>query len=156
MNPELLRAGILLGLAVGIGAGIAVARWRIGRRRARVLATAPTFDLPASGARSAESNSVVRILAFSSKECVQCHRLQAPAIQRVLAARGPAVAMVEVDAPSSPELTERYRILTLPSTAILDAAGKVHAINYGFADSTKLLRQVDALLASNMRADVVA
>ena len=46
----------------------------------------------------------VRILVFSSDDCAQCHRLQAPAIQKVLAARGAAVAIVEVDAPSSPEL----------------------------------------------------
>ena len=103
------------------------------------------LDLPSDGHADA---APVRILVFSSADCAQCHRLQAPAVQKVLAARGAAVTIVEVDAPSSPELTERYRILTLPSTAILDANGKTHAINYGFANSTKLLRQVDSVLAA--------
>ncbi|HEU5348425.1 MAG TPA: thioredoxin family protein [Ktedonobacterales bacterium] len=146
MNPELARAGIILALGLAIGTVIGVARWLIEQRRKRVLATAPALDLPTSS--TTEDAAPVRILVFSSDDCAQCHRLQAPAVQKVLAARGPAVTIVAVDAPSSPELTERYQILTLPSTAILDASGKTHAINYGFANSTKLLRQIDDVLAS--------
>lgn len=146
MNPELARAGIVLALALAIGTVVGVARWLIERRRKRVLAAAPALDLPSSS--TTEDAAAVRILVFSSDDCAQCHRLQAPAVQKVLAARGPAVAIIEVDAPSSPEMTERYQILTLPSTAILDASGKTHAINYGFANSTKLLRQIDDVLAS--------
>lgn len=144
MHPELVRAGILLGLLLAIGIVVALARWQIGRRQARVLATAPALTLfPVSAGDAAP----VRILVFSSDDCAQCHRLQAPAIQKVLAARGSSIAITEVDAPSSPELTERYQILTLPSTAILDSAGKTRAINYGFANSAKLLQQVDSVLA---------
>lgn len=145
MNPELIRTGIILALALVIAAGVAVARWMVERRRQQVLAAAPARDLPAT---STEDAAPVRILVFSSDDCAQCHRLQAPAIQKVLAARGTSVAIVEVDAPSSPEMTERYQILTLPSTAILDASGKTHALNYGFANSTKLLRQIDDVLAA--------
>ncbi len=144
MNPELVRVGVVLALALATGAVVGVARWLIGRRQAQALAAAPTLDL-LSGAHAAAAP--VRILVFSSDDCAQCHRLQAPAVHKVLAARRSAVAIVEVDAPSSPELTERYRILTLPSTAILDATGKTHALNYGFANSAKLLRQVDDVLA---------
>lgn len=146
MNPELVRVGIVLALAAMIGAAVELVRWRIARRRARVLASDPTLDLPSLKPTDA---APVRILVFSSDDCAQCHRLQAPAIQKVLAERGSSVAIAEVDAPTSPELTERYQILTLPSTVILDTTGKVHSVNYGFADSTKLLRQVDSLLAEN-------
>lgn len=145
MNPELVRTGIILGLTLAIGIVVGVARWRIARRQSRVLANATTLDLPLLAQDEA---APVRILVFSSDDCAQCHRLQAPAIQKVLAARGSSVAITEVDAPSSPEMTQRYQILTLPSTAILDGSGKTHAINYGFVSSTKLLQQVDRLLAS--------
>jgi hypothetical protein len=145
MNSELVRTGIILGLTLAIGAVVGLARLLIQRRQARVLAAAPAIDLPLPGG---SGEAPVRILVFSSDDCAQCHRLQAPAIQKVLAARGASVAITEVDAPTSPDLTARYRILTLPSTAILDATGKTHAINYGFANSTKLLAQVDGLLAS--------
>jgi hypothetical protein len=149
MNPALARTGIILALAFVIAGVVLAARGSVARRRTRVLAASPMLDLATIGHRSPGHNdaALVRILVFSSNDCAQCHRLQAPAIQRVLAARGSSIATVEIDAPTSPELTERYQILTLPSTAILDASGRTHAINYGFANSTKLLQQVDALLA---------
>lgn len=153
MYPALARTGVILALAVFIAGVVVVARWSIARRRARVLAASPMPDV---ASLSHHHDAVpVRILVFSSDECAQCHRLQAPAIQRVLAARGSSVATIEVDAPTSPELTERYQILTLPSTAILDASGKTRAINYGFANSTKLLQQVDAILTTARSAAAV-
>jgi hypothetical protein len=152
MNPALARTGVILALSVVIAGVVLVARWSIARRRARVLAASPMPDVASIGQRDA---APVRILVFSSDDCAQCHRLQAPAIQRVLAARGSSVATIDVDAPTSPELTERYQILTLPSTAILDASGKPHAINYGFASSTKLLQQVDAVLTTERTAAAV-
>jgi len=144
MDPTLIRLGVILALALAVGAVVRLARWRISRRQAWVLAEAPALELPPL---AGDATAPARILVFSSDDCAQCHRLQAPAIQRVLAARGVSVAITEVDAPTSPELTARYRILTLPSTAILDATGKTHAINYGFANTSKLLAQVDRVLA---------
>jgi hypothetical protein len=61
----------------------------------------------------------------------------------VLEARGPAVALVEVDAPSSPELTQHYQVLTVPTTVVLDATGRARAVNYGFTNTQRLLEQVD-------------
>jgi thiol:disulfide interchange protein len=89
----------------------------------------------------------VRILAFSSDDCVQCHRMQTPALRRVLDAR-PDVVVEEIDAPRAPELTHRYSVLTVPTTVVLDAAGRARAVNYGFADTQRLLEQVDAALTT--------
>ncbi len=47
----------------------------------------------------------------------------------------------------APELTERYRVLTVPTTVVLDASGRAHAVNYGFANTQRLLEQVDTVLA---------
>jgi hypothetical protein len=88
----------------------------------------------------------VRILAFSSVGCHQCHRLQTSALQRVLEMRGANVAVVEVDAASSPELTQRYQVLTVPTTVVLDATGRVHAVNCGFTNTRRLFEQVDEVL----------
>ena len=115
------------------------------QRRRALAATPLTSD---GGDRDANAGlSLVRILAFSSADCRQCHELQIPALQRVLEARGTKVSVAEVDAPNSPELTQRFRVLTLPSTVIMDAAGRAHAINYGFANTQRLLEQVDEVLA---------
>ena len=91
---------------------------------------------------------MVRILAFSSATCHQCHQLQAPALKRVLEARGTDVSVVDVDAPGEPELTQHYQVLTVPTTVVLDAMGHARAVNYGFANTGKLLEQVDEVLGS--------
>jgi len=88
----------------------------------------------------------VHILAFSSEDCRPCHTLQKPALERLLAKRPDALMVAYIDAPSSPELTRRYQVLTVPTTVVLDATGKPQAINYGFANAEKLLAQVDAAL----------
>ena len=93
------------------------------------------------------SESPVRILAFSSADCHQCHQLQAPALLRVQQALGDAVSVVEVDATNSPELVRRYHVLTVPSTIILDASGHARIVNYGFASARRLLEQIDEVLA---------
>ena len=100
--------------------------------------------------RTGASPSRVRILAFGSDDCRQCHTLQAPALKRLLDARGDEVAVVDVDAPNAPELTQRYQVLTVPTTVVLDAAGQARAVNYGFAPTQRLLEQVDAILAQQV------
>ncbi len=113
------------------------------QRRQRVLVATPMMQYEAD----TTPNSHISILAFSSEDCRQCHQLQAPALKRVVEARGEHVSIVEVDAPTSPELTERYQVLTVPTTIVLDATGKAHAVNYGFANTKRLLEQVDSVLA---------
>jgi hypothetical protein len=58
--------------------------------------------------------------------------------------------VVDVDAPDEPELTQRYQVLTVPTTVVLDAMGRARAVNYGFANSAKLLEQVDEVLAQTV------
>jgi hypothetical protein len=64
-----------------------------------------------------------------------------------LEAREETVTVVEIDATTDQELVRTYRVLTVPCTVILNAEGKAHAINYGFADARRLLTQVDEVLA---------
>jgi hypothetical protein len=135
----LALAVIIAVVAVMVGIGRAL----VAGRRRRVLALPP---LPELVHDDGANGLAVHILAFSSADCAQCHRLQTPALTRVLAARPNLVRMREVDAPATPELTQRYAILTVPSTVVLDSAGRTCAINYGFANSEKLLAQVDAVL----------
>lgn len=106
--------------------------------------------LAAAPAASAASAAGVRVLAFSSEECSPCHTLQRPALERLLGERQGQVSVVEIDAASSPELTRRYAVLTVPTTVVLDASGKAQAVNYGFAPVGKLLAQVDAALSSRV------
>jgi thioredoxin-like negative regulator of GroEL len=100
-----------------------------------------------AGETATESVSPVRILSFSSPDCHQCKQLQAPALERVLEARQENVAVMKVDVTTEQDLTQAYRVLTVPSTVVLDKEGQAHAVNYGFTNTHRLLAQVDEVLA---------
>ncbi|MBO0790174.1 MAG: thioredoxin family protein, partial [Ktedonobacteraceae bacterium] len=147
-----IRLGVLALVGLAIWLLSRVGRNFVERRRRQALAAAPlaasvTHSTPASDPSS------VRILAFSSADCRQCHQLQAPALARVQQARGAAVTVMEIDATSEHDLTQAYHILTVPSTVVLDAHGKAHAVNYGFANAQRLLAQVDTVLCTTTHAE---
>lgn len=141
VNSLLLRLAVLVSVAVAAWLTVVVVRAYAAMRKRQVLAAAPAGDLPGEVGAAG-----IRILAFSSEDCSPCHTLQRPALDRLLAERQGQVSVVEIDAPSAPELTQRYAVLTVPTTVVLDASGKAHAVNYGFAPMGKLLAQVDNLL----------
>jgi thioredoxin 1 len=165
MSPVIVRLGILALVAVLLFLMVRVGRWYVETRRRQALSTEPLETLPGleklfeetrqgseagMGEAGVEKSPVVRILAFSSEDCRQCHQLQEPALRRVQAALGERVSVIEVDAPASPALTRLYHILTVPSTVVLDAQGYACAVNYGFASSQRLLQQVDEALAKTV------
>jgi thioredoxin-like negative regulator of GroEL len=146
----LLRLAVVLLLSLLTALGVWLGRRFVEKRRQRVLA-GPSLPLSFTRDEDTETQqqeSQIRILTFSSADCRQCHQLQTPALRRVKEARGTSVAIIDIDAPSSPDLTQRYQVLTVPTTVVLDAAGKAHAVNYGFASAQRLLTQVDEILAS--------
>lgn len=162
MLSLLVRLGILALVVVLLFLIVCGGRWFVEMRRQQALATEPLGTLPGfeklldrgrqgGEARTDEAGTVlapaVRILAFSSEDCRQCRQLQEPALRRVQATLGQRVRVIAVDAPASPELTQRYHILTVPSTVILDARGHARAVNYGFASTQRLLQQIDEALA---------
>jgi hypothetical protein len=121
-----------------------VARRFIAAERKRAFATVATASPLVAGEKS--SAAAVRILAFSSETCRPCHTLQRPALEEIATRHGDTVVISWIDAPSSPDLTEHYHVLTLPTTVILDADNRVHAVNYGFAPTYRLHEQITAVL----------
>ena len=150
MQEIVLRLGILFLIGTAAWLLLQFCRRFIEIQRQQALtATLPTLP-DAEGTLHAQSeadHAHVHILVFSSADCRQCHQLQAPALQRVVEARGNTVSVVEVDAPTESTLVQAYHVLTVPSTVLLDATGQAQAINYGFANTQRLLMQVDELLA---------
>lgn len=146
MPATLIRLGILVLAMLLIALFVWGGRFFVERQRRLALAAAPLEKFPAGAGTSTQAQGKIRILAFSSADCTQCHTLQQPALRRLQALRGEEIDVVEVDAPAAPELTSRYRILTVPSTVILNPAGEAQAVNYGFANLNKLQQQVDAIL----------
>lgn len=159
MQEIILRLGLLFLVGAVAWLLIQFCRRFIEVQRRRALAAAPLQTL--SGLENVVNDqpeadhSHVRILAFSSEDCRQCHQLQAPALQRVVAARGSTVRVVEVDATTEHELVQAYHVMTVPSTVILDAAGQAQAVNYGFANTQRLLTQIDEILTKKELSDCV-
>jgi thioredoxin-related protein len=151
MSDTLARLLVLVLVSLLLYLVIWSGRRYVERQRKAALASGPLEALPTAIAANHSGTdplpSRVQILAFSSADCQQCHTLQAPALRRLKEARKDEVSVIEVDAPDSPELTQRYHVLTLPTTVILDSKGQVHAVNYGFANTQRLFEQVDEVLA---------
>jgi thiol-disulfide isomerase/thioredoxin len=139
----LFRGAALLTVALLTwGAGIGVRAYAAARKR-HVLGAAPAPEMVGIGPAGG-----VRVLSFCSEDCSPCHTLQRPALDRLLGARSGQVTVIEIDAPTAPDLTKRYAVLTVPTTVVLDGTGHARAINYGFAPLGKLLTQVDEALTA--------
>jgi thioredoxin-like negative regulator of GroEL len=85
------------------------------------------------------------ILYFTGEACTICHTAQKPALRTLAAGIDPGIDIREIDIAVEPGLARRYRVMSLPTTIVLDAAGQVTDINVGFASGEILRRQlVDA------------
>lgn len=122
-------APLLAGLALLIAAG-AVGLQR--RRQARLVGRSRPGDLDGG----------VDILYFTGVACTICHVAQRPALARLVAARSD-IRIREIDIAEEPDVARRYRVMTLPTTVVLDAGGRVVAVNTGFTGESVLTAQVD-------------
>ncbi len=101
-------------------------------RRRRVLASAPEPSL-ATGRPT--------ILYFHGDACSDCV-VQERELDALLIAR-PEIAIRADHAPSA--LSERFGVLTVPTTVVLDGVGRARAVNYGIARRDTLERQLAEL-----------
>jgi thioredoxin-like negative regulator of GroEL len=85
------------------------------------------------------------ILYFTGVNCTICHTAQRPALRTLAAGLGEAIEIREIDIAVEPALARQYRVMSLPTTIVLDPSGQVTEINVGFASGDTLRRQlVDA------------
>jgi thioredoxin-like negative regulator of GroEL len=85
------------------------------------------------------------ILYFTGASCTICHTAQKPALRALAVGLAEGIEIREVDIAAEPVLARQYRVMSLPTTIVLDAAGQVADINVGFASGETLrLQLVDA------------
>ncbi|RME72477.1 MAG: thioredoxin [Chloroflexi bacterium] len=82
------------------------------------------------------------LLYFTADYCSACKHQQTPIVAQVQARLGDAVRVQTVSVTDQPELAARYKVLTLPTTVVLDPSGAVAHLNYGVTSAEKLLRQL--------------
>lgn len=78
------------------------------------------------------------ILYFTTDNCSTCRLRQEPALAQLDA------PIRKVDAIAERELARRFAIYTVPSTVVIGADGLPANVNYGFAGTAKLRRQLAA------------
>jgi hypothetical protein len=86
------------------------------------------------------------ILYFTGENCTICHIAQRPALRR-LRNTMTDLQVTEIDVAADPQAARAYRVMTLPTTVVLDAGGRVSALNAGFASEARLRTQVETARA---------
>lgn len=132
------RLAILVLVAVAVSAAVLfIRRWNAGRVT-ELIAQAPLW-----GALGESPDGRRTLVAFSTPSCAACHTAQAPAIKAVEQQLGAAeIRVIKVDASKQPEVARAFGVLTVPSTVVLEPAGRVVAINQGFTPSRRLIEQL--------------
>jgi hypothetical protein len=93
------------------------------------------------------------ILYFTGENCTVCHVAQRPALRRLREAITD-LQVTEIDVGVDPQAARAYRVMTLPTTVVLDAGGRVSALNVGFVSETLLRAQVEAARTTAAREAV--
>lgn len=81
------------------------------------------------------------IVYFWTDTCGQCRTMQAPALDCLTEAM-PQVELVSINAVERPNVASRLGVLTVPTTAVIDNAGSLQAVNHGYADVETLKGQL--------------
>lgn len=131
MIERLIVALVLL--ALGVAAYAVVNRRQV--RRATALAT---HDPLLNGLKA----GVATIVYFTTPTCIPCKTQQLPALNRLQQELGEAVQIVRVDATENPDAAQRWGVLSVPTTFVLDAQGTTRAVNHGVTETAKLLQQL--------------
>ena len=111
------------GLVVLAAAGLEIYRSRRARRRAVGLVASPASD--------------PYILYFTGENCSVCRTHQEPALARL-----DGVRIDKVDAVADRTLADRFHVYTLPTTVVMASDGRAVHVNYGYAATPKLERQL--------------
>ena len=82
------------------------------------------------------------LLYFAGEYCQPCKFQQTPIVEQIVSKLGDSIAVKKYDVSAHPELASRYKVLTLPTTIILDESGQVTHVNYGVAKRDKLEAQL--------------
>lgn len=129
-----------LALAAGLAVVLGLTRFAFGayagfrlRDAARALDAGLLGELGINGQPA--------IVYFWTDTCAQCKTMQAPALAR-LAESSPAVRVVLMNAVQQPSLADRLGVMMVPTTAVIDRAGHLRAVNHGFASEQTLKKQL--------------
>lgn len=134
-----MSSDILLrfGFAVGIIFFGLTAYWLINQRLlARARGHVHVLPEPFQSKRT--------IVYFTTPDCAPCKTIQRPALQKLTSLLDD-LHIIEVDATEHPDVAEKWGVMSVPTTFLLDEKGKPKYVNNGVARLEKLIEQVKTL-----------
>ena len=131
MNSDIPFRLLITLAAIAFGIGLYVLNNR------RILSRAPKNSLGETGKPV--------LLYFTTPTCAPCKTVQKPAIAQIQEKLGEMLSVIEVDASQQPEMAERWGVLSVPTTFVIDSRGQARYVNHGVARADKLLKQLNGL-----------
>ena len=83
------------------------------------------------------------IVYFTSPNCGVCKSAQTPALSSLQENFSRELQVITINVDEDMETARAWKVLTLPTTFIFDANGRLVHHNIGFADAANLLRQLN-------------
>jgi len=86
------------------------------------------------------------LMYFTTPDCAPCKTVQRPAIRTVQQTLGERLEIIEINAYEQPDLARQWGVMSVPTTFIVDAAGKPRHVNHGVTPAVRLLAQLKEVL----------
>ena len=85
------------------------------------------------------------IVYFTTPDCASCKTVQRPALSKLLTLTDGGVEVIEIDATQQPDLAQKWGVMSVPTTFLLDAHGEARYVNNGVTRVEKLMEQLQTL-----------
>jgi thiol-disulfide isomerase/thioredoxin len=99
------------------------------------------------------------ILYFTTPGCVPCRTIQRPALDLVRAELEQTIQIIEIDALAQPDLADKWGVLSVPTTFIIDGRGRPRRVNNGTVKAEKLIGQIrelsEGISSANAESDKI-
>ncbi len=95
------------------------------------------------------------ILYFTTPGCLPCKITQRPALESLMKITAGQVQLIEVDTIEQAELAQRWGVMSVPTTIVIDSRGKPRQVNHGVAGLEKLLVQLEQAEGYSLRTGAV-
>lgn len=110
------------------------------RRQLERASTIASGDSLLNGIRQ----DVATIVYFTTPNCAPCRLQQTPTLNRLQDEMGDSLQIIRVDATQDPEAAQRWGVMTVPTTFIIDKSGKPRHVHNGVVDANTLKSQLMA------------